>query len=37
MAADKEAVQRLRDENKRLRMARDILKKALGFFANGSP
>jgi transposase len=37
MTADKEEVQRLRDENKRLRMERDILKKALGFFANGSP
>jgi transposase len=36
MASDQEEVQRLRDENKRLRMERDILKKALGFFASGS-
>ena len=36
MASDKEEFQRLRDENKRLRMERDILKKALGFFASGS-
>ena len=36
IASDKEELQRLRDENKRLRMERDILKKALGFFANGS-
>jgi transposase len=33
---DKEELYRLRDENKRLRMERDILKKALGFFASGS-
>jgi transposase-like protein len=37
MAADKEEVQRLRDDKKRLRMARAIGKKALGFFAHGSP
>ena len=36
MASDQEELQRLRDENKRLRMERDILKKALGFFASGS-
>jgi transposase len=36
IAAEKEELQRLRDENKRLRMERDILKKALGFFASGS-
>jgi transposase len=36
LASDKEEFQRLRDENKRLRMERDILKKALGFFASGS-
>lgn len=33
---DKEELYRLRDENKRLRMERDILKKALGFFASAS-
>ena len=36
MAPAQEELQRLRDENKRLRIERDILKKALGFFANGS-
>jgi transposase len=36
MASAQEELQRLRDENKRLRMERDILKKALGFFASGS-
>jgi len=36
MASDQEELRRLRDENKRLRMERDILKKALGFFASGS-
>ena len=36
IAAAQEELQRLRDENKRLRMERDILKKALGFFASGS-
>jgi transposase len=33
---DKEEFYRLRDENKRLRMERDILKKARAFFARGS-
>lgn len=36
MASAQEELQRLREENKRLRMERDILKKALGFFASGS-
>jgi transposase len=36
MTVEKAELHRLRDENKRLRMERDILKKALGFFANGS-
>lgn len=36
IASDQEELQQLRDENKRLRMERDILKKALGFFASGS-
>ena len=36
MASAQEELQRLRDENNRLRMERDILKKALGFFASGS-
>lgn len=36
VAPDKEEVQRLREENKRLRMERDILKKALGYFASES-
>ena len=36
MASDQEEWQRLRDENKRLRMARDMLKKALGFCASES-
>ena len=31
-----EELQRLREDNKRLRMERDILKKALGYFASGS-
>jgi transposase len=31
-----EELHRLRDENKRLRLERDILKKALGFFASES-
>jgi transposase len=31
-----EELHRLREENKRLRMERDILKKALGFFASES-
>jgi transposase len=36
MASDQEELQRLRDETKRLRLERDMLKKALGFFASGS-
>jgi transposase len=36
MASDQEELRRLRDDNKRLRMERDILQKALGFFARGS-
>jgi len=36
MTSEKEEVHRLRQENKRLRMERDILKKALSFFASGS-
>jgi transposase len=36
VSRDHEELQRLRDENKRLRMERDILKKALGFFASAS-
>jgi len=36
VAPDKEEVQRLREENKRLRMERDIVKKALGYVANES-
>jgi transposase len=36
MASDQDELQRWRDANKRWRMARDILKKALGFFASGS-
>jgi transposase len=36
MSSDQEELQRLREENKRLRMERDILKKALGFLASGS-
>jgi transposase len=36
VSPDKEELYRLRDENKRLRMERDILKKALGYFASGS-
>jgi transposase len=36
MASAQEELRRLRDENKRWRMERDILKKALGFFASGS-
>jgi transposase len=31
-----EELQRLREDNKRLRMERDILTKALGYFASGS-
>jgi transposase len=35
MSPDQEELQRLREDNKRLRMERDILKKALGYFASG--
>ena len=34
MTSDKEELYRLRKENKRLRMEREILKKAAAFFAN---
>ena len=33
---DQEEIHRLREENKRLRMEREILKKAAAFFANES-
>ena len=33
---DQEEIHRLREENKRLRMEREILKKATAFFANES-
>lgn len=36
VSPDQEELQRLREDNKRLRMARDMLKKALGYFASGS-
>lgn len=36
MTAEKEELHRLREENKRLRMEREILKKAAAFFANES-
>lgn len=36
VSPEKEELHRLREENQRLRMARDILKKALGYFASGS-
>jgi transposase len=36
VSPDQEELQRLREDNKRLRMERDILKKALGYFASGS-
>jgi transposase len=36
LSPDQEEVHRLREENKRLRMERDILKKALGFVASPS-
>jgi transposase len=36
MASDQEELPRWRDDNKRWRLARDILKKALGFWASGS-
>lgn len=32
--SDQDELQRLREENRRLRMERDILKKATAFFAN---
>ena len=36
LTEEQEEVRRLRQENKRLRMERDILKKATAFFANES-
>ena len=36
MSAEKQELDRLRKENKRLRMERDILKKATAFFAKES-
>jgi transposase len=36
LSPDQEEVHRLREDNKRLRMERDILKKALGFVASES-
>jgi len=36
MTAEKEEIHRLREENKRLRMEREILKKAAAFFAKES-
>ena len=36
LTAEKEELQRLRKENQRLRMERDILKKATAFFAKES-
>jgi transposase len=36
LAPDQEELHRLREENKRLKMERDILKKVLGFFASES-
>jgi transposase len=36
VSSDQEEFQRLREDNKRLRMERDMLKKALGYFASGS-
>jgi transposase len=36
VSPDQEELQQLREDNKRLRIERDILKKALGYFANGS-
>jgi transposase len=36
VSPDQEELHRLREDNKRLRMERDILKKALGYFASGS-
>jgi|SRR5262245_42193951 len=37
LPADQEEIRRLREENQRLRMERDILKKATAFFAKESP
>ena len=34
LPADQEEIRRLREENRQLRMERDILKKATAFFAN---
>lgn len=36
LSPDQEALHRLREENKRLRMEREILTKAAAFFANES-
>jgi transposase len=36
LSPDQEELHRLREENKRLRMEREILKKAVAFFANES-
>jgi transposase len=36
LSAEQEELRRLRDENRRLRMERDILKKATAFFAKES-
>jgi transposase len=36
LTSEKEELQRLRKENQRLKMERDILKKAAAFFANES-
>ena len=36
LLSDQEEIYRLREENKRLRMEREILKKAAAFFANAS-
>jgi transposase len=36
VSLEQEEVSRLREENRRLRMEREILKKALGFFASES-
>ena len=36
LSLDQEELHRLREENKRLRMEREILKKAAAFFANES-
>ena len=36
VAPEQDELHRLRNENKRLRMERDVLKKALGYFASES-